>query len=201
MNVRLKHEVTFSSVVFDGPVIFPNNFHVEINLITETENTTRQNIAIQRVLFFICDILEGCILIDKDNPNLNKLKKISGGTMIVELPGEPRDQLIGILLYHKLCAITEDNFEIDTLIIGSDRFNNLSYTIDDFGEFGIDGTPWWDREDLTICERKSHPLNKLNWADIDLDWDSGDKVQNNEGNNKVEILEGGPEIGNEPTAI
>jgi len=198
MNARLKQEVNFSSIIFDGPAVFPNKFHVEFNLITETDSTPHQNIAMQRILFFIYNILDDCIMININHPNLNKLKKISNGTFVVELPGEPRDQLIGILLYHKLYAITDDKFEIENLIIGSERFDKLSYTIEDFGDFGIEGVPWWDREDLTICERKNHELVKLTWKDIDLEWDSEEKTDNKK--NNIEILDGGPEKENDQPA-
>ena len=197
MNARLRHEVNFSSIIFDGPAVFPNKFHVEINFITETENTHEQNIAIQRILFFIYNILDDCILINLHHPNLNKLKKISNGTFVVELPGEPRDQLIGILLFHKLFAITNEKFNIDSLIISSERFDKLSYTIEDFGDFGIEGVPWWDREDLTICERKNHELVKLTWKDIELEWDSEENQKNNK--NHIEILDGGPDHDKSPT--
>src|ERR1035441_330722 len=118
MNIKLSHDVDFSAVIVDGDRIFPNFYKLKINLITLTENSSYQNVAIQRILIFLQEIFDGSILCNIKNINANKLIRIAKNSRVILLPEEPYDQIIAMILFHKLYAIVEGNFEIDSVIIG-----------------------------------------------------------------------------------
>lgn len=180
-NVKLSHEIGFSTVVIDGNKIYPNSFYLKLNMTTVTDNSTYQNIAIQRILFFLNEIMHGSVLCKATNPIANKFSKMAKDSNVILLPEEPFDQVIGMLLFSKLNSITEGNLEIDSLIIGSEFAPDLTYTIDDFENFDFDNSkiefPWWERLDLSTSNNPKIIKNTPDWATFNLAWDT--KTNNN----------------------
>ena len=68
MNFKLANDFSFSAVIIDGSNIFPNFYNIKINMETMTENNNYQNIAIQRILVFLQEMLDGCIFCSENNP-------------------------------------------------------------------------------------------------------------------------------------
>lgn len=181
MNVKLSYDVNFSVVVFDGNSFAPNSYSVKINIITATENSTHQNVAIQRILFFLKEIMHGSIFVNGGNTNLAKLMKLAKNNRIAVFPEDPYDQIVGLMLLHKLSAITEGKFEIDSLFIGSLKEPELKYIVEEYELFDHDDNivPWWERPDLTMSENSKQNKMVGTWADLDLDWESNKDKQNN----------------------
>lgn len=178
MNVRLSHNVNFSAVMVDGLKIFPNNYNMKLNLITITDNHNYQNIALQRILFFIHEIFDSSVFISEKNAITTKLIKLAKDSQIIQFPEDPFDQIVGMILFDKLDAIVEERLEIESIVIGSDLTQDLFYTIDEYQEFEYDTTkidiPWWDRSDLSTINNLKI-ISKLDkWKDINLDWDQDD---------------------------
>ena len=181
MNVKLSHDVDFSAVVVEGARIFPNSYKLKINMVTATENSIHQNVAIQRILIFIREIFNGSVLCHSKNPNASKLTKIVKDSRVILLPEEPHDQIIAMILFHKLHAIVEGNFEIDSLVIGSNISPDLTYTIDEFADFEYDNTkveiPWWGRSDTSTTDIPKYLKYATTWADINLEWNREEKFE------------------------
>ena len=177
MNVKLSYELDFPVIIVDDSKLLANSYNLKMNLITATENNYHQNIAFQRILFFIREIFENSILIHSENPNLIDILKLFENNHYCILPEEPYDQAIGYLLFHKLSAITEGKLEIENIIISSDLSDGVMYTIDDFNIFestedkNSSKLLWWDRSDITTADGEGIPAN-ISWEDIDLSWDS-----------------------------
>lgn len=176
MSINLSHETEVGAVIFDNDIIYPNTYTIKINFAVITEDPSEQNIAIQRIIFFLEEIFDRSIFVKYNHPNLNRFSKLIKQDKFVILPEDPYDQIIGMLLYNKLSAITEGRFEINNIVIGGNMANNIFYTIDDFAEFDIDIVKakkpyWWDRPDLTLSENKKTSLFLLSWDDLQLAWD------------------------------
>lgn len=211
MEVKLSYDIDFSAIIVDEHKIFPNTFKVQINVFTAIDDGYEQNIAFQRILFFIKEMLEKSIFIKNDNPNLSILKDTFKNNHIILLPAEPYDQIIGFILYNKLMAITEDRFELDNIIIGSKEADFIMYTIDDLNDFDLDETTvnWWNNSSLTASNDPKEIESNVSWEDVDLGWDYIDcdecTLNKNENSseepevifapekriNKIFILEGG----------
>ena len=179
MNVKLSHDISFSAVVVDGNRIFRANLYtIKLNIITATENRTYQNVALRRILFFINEIFNGSILINIKNPNVTKLIKIAKDSQIIQLPDEPYDQIIGMILFDKLSVITEENLAIESIAIGSHIAKDLFYTVDDFEDFeydsSIENPPWWMRSDTSVTNDTKILANIDTWSDLNLDWEEKD---------------------------
>jgi hypothetical protein len=204
-NVKLSHDVDFSAVIVDGSRIYPNNYQLKINMVTATDNSVHQNVAIQRILVFLTEVFDGSVFCYAENPLVAKLNNIAKESNIILFPEEPFDQIIGLVLFNKLSAIVEENLEIDSLIIGSEFAPDLRYTIEDFQEFPYDETkieiPWWERSDLSTTDNRKRLKTLKSWDDINLAWDSQKnskedlefilELEDNGSNPNVIVLEGG----------
>ena len=177
MYIKLSQDIGFSAVVIDGSKIYPNYFTLKINMVFDSNNSNSflQNIAIQRIEFFLNEILNGSILCKVSNPIANKFMRIAKNNTVILLPEEPFDQVIGMVLYSKLNAIVEGILEIDTLTIGSEFAPDITYTIEDFEDFKFEDekidSPWWERADATISNVPKLMKKTQNWSDIGLGWE------------------------------
>jgi hypothetical protein len=173
MNVKLSYDMDFSAIIIDDTRMVPTTFNVSINVITATENGAHQNIAFQRILFFINEILRNSVIINAKNPIILDVFKMFPRNHFCVIPDDPYEQLIGFILFHKLSAITEEKLEIDRIIISSNTSNDIMYTIDDFNDFESEDTDkidWWNRSDIT-CSEDDKLTAAIAWDDIDLNWD------------------------------
>jgi len=199
MNVRLQYAIRFLGGVYYADQLQMNEYTVKIYMMTNTYNPENHNVALNRIKYFITTELENTIFIDSaDEENCRKLTSI--GLNITTLPGDPVDQLIGIMLLTKLSAITEDKMIIGEVEVSSILGDNIVYihseneTSDD-----IIMPLWWNSVDLIHCDpdlidgEKVVTMHKSSvWRDIDLHWpdiedNTDDDNDNDEQNNTVEF--------------
>ncbi len=170
MDINLTYITKFSSINVSNGCIYPNNYNVTLKLLTNTENTIDQNIAFDRLQFFIKEIVHNSIFINKNNKLFELLSTITPHK-IIELPEEANDHTIGLALFTKLTSIMNEKLLILELDASGSDNDNLSYNIDiehDFSEFS--DCNWCYSEDLSTVD--SFEFNrKLTWDDLDLLWD------------------------------
>jgi hypothetical protein len=176
MNVKLSYNVGFSAVVVDGTRIFPNSYKLKIDMLTLTENSTHQNVAIQRILIFIKEVLNNSVFIHANNLNAKKIANLAKESRVIIFPEEPHDQIVALILFHKLHAIVEGRFEIDQIQISSNISPDLQYSIEDFENFEYDESkievPWWQRSDPSTTDDPKRLKFSSSWADINLEWEA-----------------------------
>ena len=218
MNVKLSYNFDLPAIVVEDQKILPNRYNIHLNLTTATEDINHQNIAFERILFMINEIFSNTVFISGDNENLEQIVTVLPKNHFTILPEDPYDHIIGIMLYHKFSAITEEKFEINELIIGSTLSKDVKYTIDEFNEFdeedceccadceecANDTIPWWDRSDITTIDFESDDTeDNISWDDIELNWDFVDEEKNTEiiftPNKKTvfTVINGGPDKNDE----
>jgi hypothetical protein len=93
------------------------------------------------------------------------------------LPEEPVDQIVGIMLYCKLNAVTEGNLSITQLDISSSLGDEVWYqhhSDDNLGPLSQDG--WWHKK---TCQKHNLPqdtehnvvkVENSGWAEYGLEW-------------------------------
>jgi hypothetical protein len=144
---------------------------------TVSDDPTIQNVAFDRIRFFLNEIMQNGILVDSSCPKLNDLLKLSPDRLIV-LPEQPFDQVVGMALFCKLNAIMNEEIIIDEVELSSDEGSGIIYHVDesdDMSDFTETSkkkkiSPWWNREDLTTFDTKKPPED-FDWGSIGLDWE------------------------------
>ena len=177
MNVRLKHDMHFTAGIWYNNALRMNNYSVRLWMTTNSESVLDQNTAFERIKYFVYTQIDNTIFINQTAiDQCNRLAQ--AGVDITTMPGEPVDQLVGIMLYYKLNAITEDRMIIVETELSSTQGENITYLHSDFeNSLGYDQPSWWLAADLTHSDLIPVDSEKIvsmsqgaAWRDLDMCW-------------------------------
>jgi len=181
MNVRLKYDLHFTAGVYYNGSLRMNNYSLRLWMTTNSLDPADQNISFERIKYFVYSEIDSTIFINRECEEPCR-QFISSGLNITTLPGEPVDQLVGIMLYYKLNAIAEERMIIVETELSSTYGENMTYlhseheTTDD-----IVKPDWWTSADLVHCDVKLLNSDKVvamhqasAWRDVDLAWPDAD---------------------------
>ena len=177
MNVRLKYDIMFTAGVYYNNQVRMNNYSLRLWMTTNSENSVDQTISFERIKYFIYTQIDSTIFINNELEDQCYLFT-EAGLDITTIPGDPVDQLIGIMLYYKLNAITEDRMLVMETELSSTCGENMTYL---HGEFentsGYVQPAWWTTPDLTHSDFV--PVDSENvmaipqstaWRELELAW-------------------------------
>ena len=177
MNVRLKYDIHFTAGVYYDSGLHMNNYSLRLWLTTNSENSADQNISFERIKYFIYNQIDSTIFINDELKDQCHLFT-QAGLNITTIPGDPVDQLVGIMLYYKLNAITEDRMIVVETELSSIFGENMTYI---HGEFentsGYIQPAWWTTPDLTHSDFVPVDSDKVvaisqstAWRELELAW-------------------------------
>lgn len=180
MNVRLRYNITFPAAAWFEEELMMTNYTVALNFLTQTLDPRDQNIALDRVKYFLINELHSTIFINQ--AEVERAEAFTDvGLNVTTLPEEPVDQVVSIMLYYKLNAIMEGRMKITELVMSSDAgdgieyFHNENEHTDLFPESG-----WWheptlchssvELDDETEGENVVSIGTNTEWEDQELGW-------------------------------
>jgi len=174
MNVRIAQLLSINAGAWYDGVLEMNQYTIKLWMITQTENPLEQNIAFLRAKHFIYNLLENTIFMDSEDSKCADF--IQAGLRITTLPGDPADQLIGIMLFHKLNAIMEDRIRLlEVEISAGDAVIYLHGENENVNDVITPG--WWETSDVVHCDsalldsEKVVTMHKGSvWRELDLSW-------------------------------
>jgi hypothetical protein len=160
-----------------GSEFYANLYDFDINFKVDTESIEEQNIALERIKYFLEGCLQNSILVrDSETETINKL--LDADLRVCTLPEEPYDQIIGIMLLNKLNAIAEGRLVATDISITSRLSDGVTCFHDmdeNMGPFMSNG--WWhdNSPSLTDAKPKGKKVIKLKknsfeWGELDLNW-------------------------------
>lgn len=192
MNVRLQTTMTFIAGVYYDNELRMNNYKITLNLLTGTENNQEQNIALERLRYFVYNQLPHSVFVNQAYQDECQ-SLLTAGVRICNLPEEPVDQIIGIMLFCKLNAIMEDRMLLTEIEISSDLGDSIIYFHNDeesIGPFKLNG--WWNATDSSYCDlgnitntKVVELASELSWKDLKLNWVNEDHTITIDTENKV----------------
>lgn len=181
MTARLKKTFGFyTGLLYQGKFMV-NHWNINLDLLTVSDSSDQQNIAYERMKYWMQHVLDDSILVAHDDPALATVQNLDA--RIIALPDEPVDQIIGMMLYLKLNAIMENRMIVAATEIWSTQGDQTSYVHvggENLGpDLGQDG--WWtDPRPIFSMDRsqKNGKVVKLDrgseWQDLGLAWGSTD---------------------------
>lgn len=154
-----------------------NQYSVTLGMITVSDDNDQQNIAYERMKFWLFNVFQDGILISEHSDALAAWANT--GSKVLSLPEEPVDQIVGMMLYLKLNSIMENRMVITDVELSSIEGDNTAYVHnhgENLGPLIEDG--WWtDARPGWISTKSSGKRNKIvtldrlpEWKDYDLDW-------------------------------
>ena len=180
MNVRLSKQFEFSSNCWWNDTLVTNVYDVTVSMISNTVDSDKHNVSVQRMEHFMKNVLGNAVMIrDDDTKQIERLQK--AGIRTVEMPEEPFDQMVAIMLYCKLNAICAGHMLVTGIDLESKAGGNTNFMFDEddgFGPFAEDG--WWNDEEPTHQKKRKAtrrgkvvkmPQPQWEWLWFGLEWE------------------------------
>ena len=179
MTARIQRSFTFVSGIYIENEFYMNIYDIDVQFGVITENIQEQNIALQRMKYLFSNCFDNTVfLCEHDKEAIEKFSHTD--LKISLLPEEPYDQIIGIMAFTKLNAITEGRISVIDTCITSKLCDGVVYLHnmdEDTGPFKLKG--WWNDSSPKMVDKpiknKSKKIVKLtkslsNWDDVNLGW-------------------------------
>jgi hypothetical protein len=176
MNQNLQYSVDFAGAIWYNGCLQINLYSVQMQMYVPVERSAATSVALDRIKAFVLSELSNVVFIDSQYQNEAEMFEALG-VNVCTLPHEPHDQIIGIMLFCKLNAITEGQIVISQLDISSSLGDDVWYqqtTDDELGPFGQPG--WWhsrgcQKHNLgAAVEDNVVKVAATGWHEYDLDW-------------------------------
>jgi len=178
MNVRLGYSATFTAGVYFESGVIMNTYNADFQLMTKTDDSVDQNIAIERLKYIIYEQFADSIFLGLSSKNL-ETKFNDVGFRTIVMPDESADQIVGLVLFSKLNSAMEDKIEVIDISIRSSIGGGVSYLHCEGESVGpLEKSGWWSQP-TPICSDKNSKtkkivnLNEITWKSLDLEWNDG----------------------------
>ena len=186
MNVKLKKSFRFYTGLVYNNEFAINVYDVTLHMTTVSMSPEHQNIAYDRISYWIDEVLQDSVLIGSDSAVLDAYR--ATGQRLIVFPHDPVDQIVGTMLYLKLNAITEDRLAITGVELASSYGDDVVYLHCAGEEVGpLAGTGWWtDTRPFWSDTKKRKAVNKVismdrmpEWSELGLAWEEPADQQDN----------------------
>jgi len=177
MSAKISKDFGFRSGLYFNDSFMINDFRMTLNMLVQTESMREQNIAMDRIEWFISQKIDSNLFINLDKKtNIDLFDK--AGLGIITLPEDPYDQIIGMVLLCKFNAILEKKLELTHLTIESILSDGVKFEIDSETASTILSGNYWYNNGSTETNDFSNNLynNKIvklfdnQWSELGLTW-------------------------------
>lgn len=159
MTARIETDFNFLAAMYLEDTFYVNMYDITLSMLVETDSIYEQNIAMDRAEYFLKSVIQNSVLIYADHEEKSDEYR-NCGLRVCQLPEEPFDQILAMVLLMKLNAIMENRLKITDMVIGSAMSNGIRFTIvSESAENLLSGNYWWNSPCLAI--------NNIDETDID----------------------------------
>jgi hypothetical protein len=177
MTTRIEKDFSFVAALHFDEKFWVNAYSITISAIVEVDSIYEQNVAMDRIEYFILNVLQNSLLIDTQLTTEIKRYK-AAGIRVCELPSDAWDQTLGTVLLLKLNAIVEGRFKITDITLSSAMSDGVRYNIvSEVAENLYSGNYWWNKQCPTTEDyKKSKDKNIVKlfydseWTDLGFGW-------------------------------
>jgi len=176
MNINLQWSTEFLGAIWFDNRLQLNSYSISLQLLTNSGSPAVTNVAIERIKAFILLELTNAVFISREHEGEADLLRTMGAN-VCELPEDPIDQIVGIMLYCKLNAVTEKQLLITKLDISSTLGDSIWYQHDSDDNIGPFADPgWWNRSSCYKEDPDNDTENNVvkvesnGWASYGLEW-------------------------------
>lgn len=177
MTAKIEKDFNFESALHFSGKFLINFFEMTLHMSVDTDNELDQNIAIERLNYYILNHVENSLFINKNEVEAIK-KYEDAGLTVLTTPEDPYDQIVGLVLMLKLNAILEGRLHIEKITFSSKlaagiRFNTPFEETEEFN-----GNYWYTDPSASTkivkTKNKKEKIVKLfdqdDWASLELIW-------------------------------
>ena len=184
MNVRLSRDFVIPAATIFQDEFHINIYNISIDFITVSDVASDHNIAYERINHWLYNVFADSVMVINGNPHCKALSTV---TRVIELPDEPVDQIVNMMLFAKLNAITENRMRITDIELSSNLGDQVRYLHCEEETTGpFDDNGWWCDPRPNCGDAKGHKGKKVvsmldrpndpTWRDLGLGWADEDHV-------------------------
>lgn len=177
-NTRIERDFCFQTGLY-----FEDKFHIGVyditlSMLVETDSIKEQNIAMDRIIYFLHEVMQNSILISTHKQDVIRQYR-NLDLRVCELPEEPYDQILAMVLLLKLNSVAEDRLKITDLVIASSLSDGVRFNVvSEVAESAFSGKYWWNspciattsQEYETGDHTKVIKLFTDDWVNLGLSW-------------------------------
>jgi hypothetical protein len=175
MNIQIEKDFTFLTAIHFEKKYMVNLYELCAKMEVLTENPKEQNIAIERMNYFLTGYIENVIFI-QDTEKEAIQNYTNAGIKVCPVPEEPYDQIIGMILINKCNAIMENRIAVTEITFGSKLSNLIKFNISgEIAKLEYPENVWYNKNTLSVTDK--HKKDKIvslfdinNWAELELTW-------------------------------
>lgn len=180
MSTTIQRDFTFQTGVYYEDTFLINTYDIDLTMLVETDSIREQNVAMDRIKYFLHECLENSIFIDMSEKKVID-KYLAANLKVCTLPEEPYDQIITLVLLTKLNAILEGRLLITDIVLNSQLSDGVKF-IYDYESVNIANpfkNGWWMEPNAHINDiykqNKKDKIVKLvknvnDWTIAGLEW-------------------------------
>ena len=178
MNPKIEKTFTLYSAVHFQDKFLINLYDFSVSMEVETDSVKEQNIAMDRIKYFLYDCLENAVFVyEKEHKAIEKY--MNSGINVCTLPDEPYDQIIASVLLLKFKAITEGRLIITDIQLTSKLSDNVRFWLEmEVVEEAYGSSGWWMEPNTLInTNTKTNKKDKIvklfkntEWNEVGLSW-------------------------------
>ena len=180
MTTRIEKDFYFQTAVHFENKFYVNSYDMTLSMLVETDSIREQNVAMDRTTHFLTSVLQNSIFVGPGDVDAGTKYK-DAGIKVCELPEEPYDQIVSMVLLQKLNAIMEGRLRITDLMLGSAMSEGVRFTmVSEIAEGVLAGNHWWNKPTICLNNDEAGNVNtKTNivklfddshWVDLGLSW-------------------------------
>lgn len=175
MNTKISKDFSFQSAIHFESRFMVNFYEMAGKMEVQTEDVREQNIAIERMNYFVSNHIEDCIFV-QDTEKEAIEKYTAAGLKVCTVPEEPYDQIIGMILLNKCNAIMEGRILLTDISFGSKLSNLIKFDLEyEIAKLEYPGKFWYN--DSTLSMKNNSKKDKIitlfdhnDWAELELTW-------------------------------
>ena len=185
MNVRLQYTTLFTAGIYYTDQLIMNNYRLTVYMVTNVQEAELTDIAFERLKYFINEEIDSSVFINSENQAQCQLY-VDAGIKVTTLPNAPVDQIVGVMLFHKLNAIMEDRISVLETELSSDLGENVIY-IHSENEItqNMEIPAWWVSPDLAHSKLEidnkdtvfAVPYTGTTWKELNLAWPNEEFIE------------------------
>lgn len=175
MNAEIEKDFTFLTSIHFENKFQVNLYEMKAYMQILTENAIEQNVAIERLDYFLGDYIDSAVLIkETEEEAINTYR--AAGLKICTTPEEPYDQIVGMILINKCNAIMEGRIVMTDITFGSKLSNLIKFNIEhEIAAAEFAGKHWYNKHTLSLHNKtkKDKIVNLFeqnDWKDVGLTW-------------------------------
>lgn len=177
MSALIERDFEFQAGLYFQNKFLLNLYEFQLIMEVNTDSIEDQNIALERIKYFIYEVLENCIFVNETDSEIIQ-KYRNANLKLCTLPDDPYDQIVSLLILLKLNCICEGKLKVLDITFTSKLSDGVKFKENILtAQHAYSKKNWYSQNDTSIMgeftKTKKDKIVKLrndDWKELGLYW-------------------------------